>query len=270
MAQRTVRPSDYTRPSPQISQGLTGLSPQNTFSGTANAASPSTAEQQEQSLQQILDGMSPQDRWGLAGLNAAFQGPDDFRRSLAVGQDLTDLGLRIDDPEPFLKTWTGPFASPDAAPPRPLNDDFSIPSCYSVQNVVPLRGRITCFSDETLFYIFYTQVKDIMQELVAEELMGRKWRFHIPMGMWMTRDENAQPPVEVEPGISESGTYWWWDFKAWQKVRKQFILKYSDLDDHLQRGTGVGSVGGGALNSRTGFNAVPDLERMAAGMGRGF
>jgi len=270
MAQRTVRPSDFTRPSPQMSQGMPGLSPLNAFAGPADSGSPSTGEQQDQSLDQMLNSMSAQDKWGLAGLVAIHQSPDDFRRSLTIGQDLTELGFNMNDPEPFLKNWRGPFASQDSAPPRPLNDDFSIPSCYNVQNIHPLESRINSFSDETLFQIFYTKPQDILQELVAEELMGRKWRFHMPLTMWMTRDDTAQPPVEVEPGVSESGTYWWWDFKSWQKVRRQFVLKYTDLDDHLQKNGGVGALAMRANANGAGFNVVPDLERLAAGMGRNF
>jgi len=39
-----------------------------------------------------------------------------------------------------------------------------------VQNVQPLQSKVPSFSDETLLYIFYTMPRDIMQEIVAQEL----------------------------------------------------------------------------------------------------
>jgi hypothetical protein len=45
-------------------------------------------------------------------------------------------------------------------------------SYSNVANIQPLQSRIPGFSDETLFFIFYSMPRDIMQELVAEELMG--------------------------------------------------------------------------------------------------
>ncbi len=39
-----------------------------------------------------------------------------------------------------------------------------------MQNVQPLQSKVPSFSDETLLYIFYTMPRDIMQEIVAQEL----------------------------------------------------------------------------------------------------
>jgi CCR4-NOT transcription complex subunit 2 len=47
-----------------------------------------------------------------------------------------------------------------------------IPDCYDVRNVVPLQQKAASFSDETLFYIFYTMPRDIAQEVAASELYG--------------------------------------------------------------------------------------------------
>jgi len=58
-----------------------------------------------------------------------------------------------------------------------------------------------------------------MQELVAEELMGRKWRYHKVERCWLTRDETYPGPVDVERGVSERGVYLWWDPSSWKKIR---------------------------------------------------
>ena len=51
-----------------------------------------------------------------------------------------------------------------------MQPDFQLPECYTVDNVHRVREKIPGFSDETLFWIFYTQPRDIMQELAASEL----------------------------------------------------------------------------------------------------
>lgn len=63
------------------------------------------------------------------------------------------------------------FASPWAdADSKSVEPDFQLPSCYTVHNVQPLGSKVAAFSDETLFYIFYTMPRDVMQEVVATEL----------------------------------------------------------------------------------------------------
>lgn len=101
----------------------------------------------------------------------------------------------------------------------PMEQDFSLPSCYSVANIQPLQSRIPSFSDETLFYIFYSMPRDMIQELVAEELMGRKWRYHKIERCWLTRDEAYPGPIDVERGVSERGVYLLWEAASWKKVR---------------------------------------------------
>ena len=101
----------------------------------------------------------------------------------------------------------------------PLEQDFALPSCYNVANIQPLQSRIPSFSDETLFFIFYSMPRDIMQELVAEELMGRKWRYHKIERCWLTRDETYPGPVDVDRGVSERGVYLLWDPASWKKIR---------------------------------------------------
>lgn len=108
-------------------------------------------------------------------------------------------------------------------PSLPMEQDFSLPACYSVANVQPLQSRIPSFSDESLFYIFYSMPRDIMQELAAEELMSRKWRYHKIERCWLTRDETYPGPVDVERNVSERGVYLLWDPTNWKKIRVCFL-----------------------------------------------
>ena len=94
--------------------------------------------------------------------------------------------------------------------------------------------------------------------------------------MWLTRDDTTSSPVILEKDVCEQGYYIWWDFRNWKRVRKLYMLRYEDLDDHLSGGRSLampglfqGGPGMGSVNGANGFNAVPVLERMAAQGGGG-
>ena len=61
----------------------------------------------------------------------------------------------------------GPFAE---GVTKPFQPDYELPECYTVDNVHQVREKVPSFSDETLFWIFYAQPRDILQELAASEL----------------------------------------------------------------------------------------------------
>lgn len=68
---------------------------------------------------------------------------------------------------PLYPTFAGPFAEPGS---RPMQPDFRLPECYTVDNIHSVKDKVPHFSDETLFWIFYTQTRDIIQEFAAMEL----------------------------------------------------------------------------------------------------
>lgn len=200
-----------------------------------------------------LEQMSELDRFGLAGLLRMIHSESPDVASLAVGQDLMTLGLDLNQPEyahpalwlpkwhlanrsvihsrPLHTSFASPFVSSMSA--VPLKQDFSVPSCYNVANIQPLQSRIPGFSDETLFYIFYCMPRDIVQELVAEELMGRKWRYHKLERCWLTRDETYPGPVDVERGVSERGVYLLWDPASWKKIRVRLTPAHAQILDDI-------------------------------------
>lgn len=223
---------------------------------------------------QSLDQLSEADRFGFAGLMAKSQDP--VQRQWVIGQDLSVLDTRVNASEPMYQSWTTPF-TPNAPPSRPLESDYTLPDCYNVANVTPLRERISGFTEETLFYIFYSMPRDLMQVLVAEELIGRRWRYHKGEKQWLTRDESHEPPREVDPGVSEIGYYLWWDEKQWKKIRKQHLLRYEDLENDGDNGLvqhtaamsnmGMPRAGGGGLGA--GIGSGNGFGAMAAGGGGG-
>jgi len=179
-----------------------------------------------------LSQMTDLDRFGLAGLLGMIRHESEDLAGLTIGQDLTALGLDLNQPDnnPLYHTFASPFAE---AGSRPIEPDFTVPACYSVQNVHPLQSKVSSFSDETLFYIFYTMPKDIMQEVVAGELTNRNWRYHKEQKQWLTKDMNYDP-VPVGPN-EERGFYIFFDPNTWQRTRREFLLQYDSLDSRSIR-----------------------------------
>lgn len=113
--------------------------------------------------------MSEIDRFGLPGLLAMIPPDSQDHSGLAVGQDLTVLGLDLNRPDnsPLYPAFGSPFTE---AGSRPVIPDFTLPAAYTVTNVPPLHTKMPSFSDETLFAIFYQYPRDILQEAAAQEL----------------------------------------------------------------------------------------------------
>ena len=68
---------------------------------------------------------------------------------------------------PLWPTWGGPFPENNT---RPFVPDFKLPECYTVTNIHKVQSKMPNFTEETLFFIFYTQPKDMVQEMAASEL----------------------------------------------------------------------------------------------------
>jgi len=87
--------------------------------------------------------------------------------------------------------------------------------------VPPLQSRITAFSDETLFAIFYQYTRDVMQEVAAGELYSRDWRWHKELHQWMMKDSQMSQPIRISER-SERGVYVFFDAVNWRRERVCF------------------------------------------------
>jgi len=128
------------------------------------------------------------------------------------------------------RTLYSTFASPWNETPARKEPEYKIPSCYYLQTTVASpTGKISTFSDETLFYIFYFLPKEALQDAAAQELYNRGWRFHKEIMAWLTRD--PQTEVTNKSANFERGTYILFDYTNWEKVRKDLILVYDVLEE---------------------------------------
>ncbi|TFK48768.1 hypothetical protein OE88DRAFT_1663920 [Heliocybe sulcata] len=175
--------------------------------------------------QQVL--MSPADRWGLLGLIAMIKNADLDQSLLSVGTDLGTMGLDMTTSGNLYSTFITPWA--DSAAAHTVEPDFHLPTCYNVHPPPPGPNKAAAFSDETLFFMFYSSPRDAMQEVAAQELWNRNWRYHKELRLWITKEAGTIIAQKLAGG--ESGTYTYWDPDTWEKARKDMAVMYADLEE---------------------------------------
>ncbi|EMD63136.1 hypothetical protein GGP41_005158 [Bipolaris sorokiniana] len=176
-----------------------------------------------------LSDMTDSERYGLPGLLSMIPMESPDYSTLAMGQDLTVLGLDLSRPDnlPLHPTFGSPFVESNVKPVIP--PDFTLPAAYTVTNVPPLHSKMTSFSAETLLAIFYQYPRDILQEIAAQELYNRDWRWHIKLQQWMMKDPDLPAPIRLSPK-EERGWYLFFDVNNWRRERREFELNYDHLD----------------------------------------
>lgn len=166
----------------------------------------------------------PQD-FGLLGILPVIRAPTKETGPLAYGVELTHLFPTISSPEPVHSSFAGPWATA----PIKREPDFQIPQAYLVSPPPKIADKIDLFSDDTLFYIFYTMPKDIMQLSAARTLAKRDWLYHKELKMWLKRAGSFENNVKTQ--TSETGSFIFMDTVRWEEVRKDnFTLDYDKVE----------------------------------------
>jgi CCR4-NOT transcription complex subunit 2 len=163
----------------------------------------------------------------------------------SVGTDLGAVGLDMSYEGNLYSTFITPWADQSAA--RSVEPDFHLPSCYNVQPPPPGPSKAGAFSDETLFYMFYSSPRDALQEIAAQELWNRNWRYHKDLRIWITKESGSAPSTKIQGG--EAGAYTWWDPESWGKDRKEMTVRYADLEEKTAAAFSMGP--GLVLNQAT-------------------
>ncbi|CDP08978.1 unnamed protein product [Coffea canephora] len=226
--------------------GLRPLNSQNTVSGIGSYDQLIQQYQQHQNqsqfrLQQLSSVSQPYRDQGLKSMQASPTAPDPFGllgllsvirmsdpdlTSLALGIDLTTLGLNLNSTENLHKT----FGSPWSDEPAKGDPEFTVPQCYYAKQPPPLtQAYFAKFQLDTLFYTFYSMPKDEAQLYAANELHNRGWFFHKELRLWFTRAPNVEPLVKTNS--YERGSYISFDPNTWETIRKDnFVLHYEMLE----------------------------------------
>ncbi|SMQ50923.1 unnamed protein product [Zymoseptoria tritici ST99CH_1A5] len=295
----------------QSQQDPSTSAPQNQSQSQSQSNQTPSSTQPASGVKKWAD-MSDQEHFGLMGLSAIFEArkqydlggqpdatiPPEWSNSvLGMGQDLNTLGMDLDSSEPLYPTFhvfpdaTGTGSMYDSRSRHPV-PAFEVPTAYMVTNVPPMHSRINAFSDETLFQVFYTAPRDVAQELAAQELSIREWRWHKVLRQWLqkdTREANtgALPVVDLANGApmgvapvrltdrTERGVYIFFEPSNWRRERREIILDYDQLDQrHVDRPAGaqmngmnaaVGPTAGGAFGAppgMTGSGAVANQQSL--------
>ncbi|KAC9696444.1 hypothetical protein E3N88_45389 [Mikania micrantha] len=148
------------------------------------------------------------DRFGLLGLLSVIGMVDADLTSIALGIDLTTLGLNLNSAESLYRT----FGSPWTDEPVKGDPDFTVPQCYYSKQGLALNQRyFSKFQLNTLFYIFYSMPKDEAQLYAANELCNRGWFYYREHRLWFMRSPNMEPLVKTntyERGSYVAGRQW--------------------------------------------------------------
>ena len=178
-------------------------------------------------IHQVL--ASPADRFGLVGLVSLIKTQDPDMSMLTMGNNLQTLGMNLDSLDSLAASFVTPWSQDPTLASMQVEPAYQLPSCYNVQPPPPAQTKIASFSDETLFFIFYSTPRDVLQEVAAQELYARNWRYHKGLHLWLTKEQNTEP-LQKTPTY-ERGTYVFFDPGSWEKVSKSFVLMYEMLEE---------------------------------------
>mmetsp|Transcript_26911 Transcript_26911/g.40727 ORF Transcript_26911/g.40727 Transcript_26911/m.40727 type:complete len:474 (-) Transcript_26911:215-1636(-) len=181
-----------------------------TPSSTATTGSVTPAPSAAQGPSGSVAGSALAGDFGLLGLLSVIRMTDADRNALALGTDLTMLGINLNTGE---KLYTN-FASPFSDSPATQEPHYQLPMCYYMQPPTIKTGHMTKFTLETLFYLFYTMPKDIMQACTAQELYSREWRYHAELKRWFKRTSAADGVTNSSSGAPQ---FLYFDIQTWER-----------------------------------------------------
>lgn len=153
-----------------VKMNSTGLTPEQELAKSAQA---------RKGIQTSQDGLVTNipanmvvDQFGMIGLLTFIRAAetDPNLVSLALGADLTTLGLNLNSEVNLFPTFGGPWAE---TPCRPQDIDFHVPHEYLTNTAIREKlapVKLNRYKDDILFYMFYTNVGDVLQLAAAAEL----------------------------------------------------------------------------------------------------
>mmetsp|Transcript_17501 Transcript_17501/g.29066 ORF Transcript_17501/g.29066 Transcript_17501/m.29066 type:complete len:486 (+) Transcript_17501:492-1949(+) len=148
--------------------------------------------------------------FGLLGLLSVIRMTDADRNGLALGTDLTMLGLNLNTNDNLYSN----FASPWSDAPTTKEPHYQLPMCYYMQPPALKTGHLSKFQLETLFHIFYALPKDVLQAYSAQELYTREWRYHAELKRWFKRATTADGVANASSGAPQ---FLFFDLNTWER-----------------------------------------------------
>lgn len=171
------------------------------------------------------------DSFGLLGLQPVVTQQSDTPEAanmlqLTRGFDLTQLSLQVVQAEPLYPSMHSLWADSSFV----VQPEFKLPSCYGVNSPKLSFQIFQKFQVETLFYVYYSMPRDVLQVAAAQELANRDWRYHKHLRLWLTRIPNKLSFVKTV--TYEKGTFKFFNPETWTfEDKEDFHLEFDDLDD---------------------------------------
>ena len=171
------------------------------------------------------------DQFGMIGLLTFIRAAETEPNlvTLALGSDLTTLGLNLNSTESLYHTFGSPFSDTTC---KPHEIDFYAPQEYLISSYIRDKlpqMKLGRYSEDLLFYLYYTNCGDILQLAAAAELYARDWRYHKDERVWITRFPGMEP--QIKTNTYERGTYYYFHLAGWRKVPKEFHVEYERLEE---------------------------------------
>ncbi|KAI8909827.1 hypothetical protein EDD86DRAFT_206330 [Gorgonomyces haynaldii] len=186
---------------------------------------------QEILLNNLLGKTEKADKHTLMGLIDIIQMKNEDLSVLSLGTDLSLLNLNLNSSDPIYSQFMTPFTDNPTLGHEP---SFKLPSSYTLHHLKPTLTRLSQCSDETLFYIFYSMPRDVLQEASAQELYQRQWRYHKDFKLWLCKDPQQET---VKTPTSERGIFIFFDPSTWQTVKKEWVVHYHQLEERQGENT---------------------------------
>ncbi|KAH8584303.1 CCR4-NOT transcription complex [Cryptosporidium sp. chipmunk genotype I] len=134
--------------------------------------------------------------YGLLGILNVIRMTDSDLNILALGTDLTTLGLNLNSSECLYLNFDSPWSSNKSAQPESETNEIIQAFANTPNNVSQIIGLkstyVQKFALETLFYIFYNMPQDLLQGFAAVELCNRGWLYYPESFKWYSKVQNEE------------------------------------------------------------------------------
>ncbi|EUD67136.1 hypothetical protein C922_02286 [Plasmodium inui San Antonio 1] len=158
--------------------------------------------------------------YGLMGILKVIKMTDPQLNILALGTDLTTLGLNLNSPNFLFSSFTSPISDDPT-----YNEDYFVkPSCYLNTRFQIRLSLLLKLQTETLFYIFYNLPRDVLQAYAASELYLRKWTYHMNYKKWFLPRNLAN-----QGNLSSCRSWIYFDPVTWTKKMYDDFLSVKDM-----------------------------------------
>jgi CCR4-NOT transcription complex subunit 2 len=181
---------------------------------------------------------------------------------LTRGFDLTQLSLQVVQAEPLYPSMHSLWSDSNFV----VQPEFKLPACYAVNSPKLSFQIFQKFQVETLFYVYYSMPRDVLQVAAAQELHNRDWRYHKTLRLWLTRIPNKVSFVKTV--TYEKGTFKFFNPESWGfEDKEDFHLEFDDLDEVKPNTTTTPAGGASASSPATATTVVSNTAAPAAATG---